>query len=71
MHKSNWHLMLFLALWASQTLTKGANGFTPYHLVYGPEETLRIECEIPSLKLAVELLPETSPQESVSCIWND
>eukprot|EP00253_Pinus_taeda_P025969 PITA_25969 len=32
-------------------------------LAYGLEATLPIECEIPSLKLAVELLPETSPQE--------
>ena len=27
------------------------------------EETLLVECEIPSLKLAVELLPDTSPEE--------
>ena len=29
----------------------------------GLEATLPIECEIPSLKLAVELLPNTSPEE--------
>lgn len=61
MHKSNWHLMIFLALWAYQTLTKDAIGFTCFQLVYGLEATLLIECEIPSLKLVVELLPETSP----------
>jgi len=38
-------------------------GFTPFQLVYGLEATLPIECEIPSLKLVVELLPNTSPEE--------
>ena len=61
MHKSNWHLMLFSALWAYQTLVKDATEFTPFQLVYGLEATLPIECEIPSLKLAVELLPNTTP----------
>jgi hypothetical protein len=32
-------------------------------LVYGVEAILLIECEIPSLKLAVELLPNTSAEE--------
>lgn len=63
MHKSNCHLMLFSALWAYQTSTKDATRFTPFQLVYGMEETLPIECEIPSLKMAIELLLETSPQE--------
>eukprot|EP00253_Pinus_taeda_P012028 PITA_12028 len=42
---------------------------TPYYpqandqLVYYLEENLPIECEIPSLKLAIELLPNTSPEE--------
>ena len=63
MHNSNWHLMLFLALWAYQTSTKDATGFTPFQLVYDLESTLPIECEITSLKLAIKLLPETSPQE--------
>ena len=55
--------MLFLALWAYQTSVKDATRFTPFQLVYGLEATLPIECEIPSLKLAVELLPNTSPEE--------
>eukprot|EP00253_Pinus_taeda_P026958 PITA_26958 len=63
MHKSNWHLMLFSALWAYRTSVKDATGFTPFQLVYGLEATLLIECEIPSVKLAVELLPETTPAE--------
>jgi hypothetical protein len=38
-------------------------GFTPFQLVYGLEVVLPIECEIPSLKLVVELLPNTSAEE--------
>ena len=34
-------------------------------MVYGLEATLPIECEIPSLKLVVELLPNTSPKEEL------
>eukprot|EP00253_Pinus_taeda_P035312 PITA_35312 len=62
-HKSKWHLMLFPALWAYRTSVKDATGFTPFQLVYGLEATLPIECEIPSLKLAIELLPNTTPLE--------
>ena len=39
---------------------KTATGFTSFQLVYGMESIFPVECEIPSLKLAVELLPETS-----------
>eukprot|EP00253_Pinus_taeda_P004997 PITA_04997 len=63
MHKSNWHLMLFSALWAYRTLVKDATGFTPFQLVYGLDATLPIECEIPSLKIAVKLLLNTTPVE--------
>ena len=42
---------------------KDATGFSPFQLVYGLEATLPIECEIPLLKLAVELLPDTTPVE--------
>jgi len=55
--------MMFLNLWAYQTSTKTTTGFTPFHLVYGLEVTVPIECEIPSLKIAIELLPDTSPKE--------
>eukprot|EP00253_Pinus_taeda_P008417 PITA_08417 len=63
MHKSNWHLMLLSALWAYQTSVKDATGFPPFQLVYGLEATHPIKCKIPSLKLAVELLPNTAPVE--------
>ena len=42
---------------------KTATGFTPFQLVYGLESVFPIECEIPSLKLAVKLLPDTSSLE--------
>jgi hypothetical protein len=62
-HKMSWHTMLFLALWAYQTSVKSATGFIPFQLVYGLEAILSIEFEIPSLKLAAELLPNTFAEE--------
>ena len=62
-HKMNWHMMLFSTLWAYKTSFKSATRFTPFQLVYGIESILSIECEIPSLKLAVKLLPNTSAEE--------
>jgi len=52
-HKSNWHTMLFSALWAYRTLVKTSTGFTPFQLVYDLEAMLPIECEILSLQLAI------------------
>jgi hypothetical protein len=62
-HKTSWHTMLFSTLWAYQTSIKSATRFTLFWLVYGLESILLIECEIPSLKLVVELLPNTSSKE--------
>ena len=62
-HKTNWNSMLFSALWAYRTSVKTSTGFTPFQLVYGLEAVLPIECESPSLKLAIELLPATSEEE--------
>jgi transposase InsO family protein len=62
-HKTSWHTLLFLSLWAYRTSVKSATGFMPFRLVYGMEAILPIECEIPSLKLVVELLPNTSAEE--------
>ena len=61
--KNNWHIMLYPALWAYRTTVKTVMGFSPYQLVHGVELILPVECEIPSLKLAIELLPDTSPLE--------
>jgi hypothetical protein len=62
-HKTSWHMMSFSALWAYQISFKSAIGFTPFHLIYGIKFVLSIECEISSLKLVVELLPNTSIEE--------
>ena len=44
-------------------MVKTATGFSPYQLIHGVESVLPVECEIPSLKLAIELLPDTSALE--------
>ena len=61
--KTNWHIMLYPALWAYRTAIKTTTIFSPYQLVHGVESIFPVECEIPSLKLAVEILPDTSPVE--------
>jgi hypothetical protein len=55
--------MLYPALWAYRTSVKTANDFSPFKLVHSVESILPIECEIPSLKLVVTLLPDTSDLE--------
>ena len=55
--------MLYPTLWEYRTVVKTAMGFSPYQLVHGVESIFLVECKIPSLKLAVELLPDTSPLE--------
>jgi hypothetical protein len=55
--------MLFCALWAYRTEVKTTMGFMPFHLVHGVEVTLPIECEIPTLRNAIELLLDTAPME--------
>ena len=62
-HKSNWNHILFFALWDYRNSVKTTTGFTPFHIVYGLETVLPIQCQIPSLKLAIELLPDTSTEE--------
>ena len=52
--------MLFSTLWAYWTPIKTSTGFTPLQLVYGIEAIHPIECEIPSLKLEIEILPNKS-----------
>ena len=70
-HKSNWHYVLFSALWAYCNYVKIATGFTPFQLVYGLEAVLPIQCQIPSLQLAVELLPYTSVEEEIFLYLNN
>ena len=61
--KTNWHIMLYPALWAYRTTVKTTTSFSPYQLVNGMEFVLLAECKIPSLKLAIEILPDTSTLE--------
>jgi hypothetical protein len=42
---------------------KTATSFSPFQLVYRLEAVFPIECQIPSLKLEVQLFPDTSPLE--------
>ena len=60
--------MLFSTLWAYRTTVKTTTSFTPFHLVHGVESTLPIEWEIPTLRTAIELLPDTAPMEQ--CLLN-
>eukprot|EP00253_Pinus_taeda_P035913 PITA_35913 len=62
--KWSWHLILYSALWAYQTTVRNATRFTPFQLVYRVEAILPVQCEISSLKLAVNLLPGTSEEEA-------
>ena len=55
--------MLFSSLWDYHTSTKTTTSFTPFLLVHGVESVLPIDCQIPSLHFAIELLPDTSPLE--------
>ena len=55
--------MLYSTLWAYRTSVKTATGFSPFQFVYGLKAVLPIECQISSLKLAVQLLLDTSPLE--------
>lgn len=55
--------MLLSCRWAYHHLAKTTTICTPFQLVYGLEVILLIECEIPSFKLAIELLPNILPEE--------
>jgi hypothetical protein len=55
--------MLYSALWAYRMSVKIATNFSPFQFVYGLEAVLPVKCQIPSLKLAVHLFPDTSPLE--------
>ena len=61
--QSHWHIMLYPAFCVYQTSVKTTTILTPSQLVYGLESIIPIECEIPSFKLVVELLPKKSSLE--------
>eukprot|EP00253_Pinus_taeda_P003420 PITA_03420 len=59
----------YFTKWAEAMPTLNNNGemttlFFFNHLVYGLEVVLPIQCEVLSLKLAIDLLPETSEEEA-------
>ena len=60
---SNWHIMLYPALWAYRTNVKTATGFSPFQLVHGVEAVTSVECEILSLKIAIPVLPDVMELE--------
>lgn len=62
-HRSDWQFILYASLWAYRSSINTATRFTPFQLVYVLEEILPIECDIPSLKLLVKLIPSTFVEE--------
>ena len=52
-------------------MVKTTTGFTPFQLIYKLEFILPIQCQIPSLKLAIELLPDTSTEEEIFLYLNN
>jgi hypothetical protein len=45
------------------TIVNTSTSFSPFQLVHRVESILPIECEIPSLKLVIELLPNMTDLE--------
>ena len=43
----------------------------PFQLVYGLRAVLPIQCQIPSLQLAIKLLPDTSAEEEIFLYLNN
>ncbi|XP_071923111.1 uncharacterized protein [Coffea arabica] len=52
--KRDWHLRIREALWAYRTTFRTPTQATPYALVYGVEAILPLECQIPSLRIAIQ-----------------
>ena len=55
--------MLYPTLWKYQTNVKTATGFSPFQLVHGVEAVTSVECEIPSLRIAIHVLPDMTELE--------
>ena len=58
--------MLYPALWAYRTNVKTATGFSPFQLIHGVEAVTPVECGIPSLKIAIHVLPDMTELEERS-----
>ena len=59
----DWHKMLSFALHAYRTEVRTSTEATPYTLLYGIEEVMSLEVEIPSLRVLVD-----SKLEEVECV---
>ena len=57
---SNWHIMMYPALWAYRTNVKNATRFSPFQLIHGVEAVTPVECKNPSLKIAIHVLLDTT-----------
>ena len=51
--KRDWHERVGEALWAYRTTYQMPTQETPYSLIYGVEVVLSLECQIPSLRIAI------------------
>ena len=51
--KRDWHERIGEALWAYRTTFRMPTQATPYSLVYKVEAVLPLECQIPSLRIAI------------------
>ncbi|KAL3527706.1 hypothetical protein ACH5RR_012362 [Cinchona calisaya] len=56
--KRDWYQRIGEALWAYRTTFRTPTQATPYALVYGVEAVIPLECQIPSLRIAVQGLNE-------------
>jgi len=52
--KKDWHERIGEALWAYRTTFRTPTQATPYSLVYGVEVVLPLECQIQSLRIAIQ-----------------
>ena len=52
--KRDWHERVEEALWVYHTTYRTPTQATPYSLVYGVEAVLPLECQIPSLRIAIQ-----------------
>ena len=55
--------MLYPTLWAYRTNVKISTWFSPFQLVHGVEAVTSVESKIPSLKIAIHVLPDTTTLE--------
>ena len=55
--------MLYPTLWAYRTNVKNAMAFYPFQLIHVVEAVTLVECKIPSLKISIHVLPDTTELE--------